>query len=59
MDVRPEQEVGGICSANFIQAYFIKRIQWVSVIFVMFYIKSPAPFFRHPPIGSIRIASRS
>ena len=36
-------------SANFIQAYFIKRMQWVSVIFVMFYIKSPAPFFRHPP----------
>ena len=48
MDVRPEQEVGGICSANFIQAYFIKRIQWVSVIFVMFYIKFPAPFFRLP-----------
>lgn len=58
MDVRPEQEVGGICSANFIQAYFIKRIQWVSVIFVMFYIKSPAPFFRHPPIGRTGIASR-
>lgn len=39
-------------SANFIQAYFIKRMQWVSVIFVMFYIKSPAPFFRHPPEGT-------
>lgn len=43
------QEAGGFYPANFIQAYFIKRIQWVSVIFVMFYIKSPTPFFRHPP----------
>lgn len=43
------QEAGGFYPANFIQAYFIKRIQWVSVIFVMFYIKSPVPFFRHPP----------
>lgn len=43
------QEAGGFYPANFIQAYFIKRIQWVSVIFVMFYIKSPVPFFHHPP----------
>lgn len=43
-------------SANFIQAYFIKRMQWVSVIFVMFYIKSPAPFFRHPPRGHTNTA---
>ena len=42
------QEAGGFYPANFIQAYFIKRMQWVSVIFVMFYIKSPAHFFRHP-----------
>ena len=54
------QEAGGFYPANFIQAYFIKRIQWVSVIFVMFYIKSPTPFFRHPPPrGSAGIASRS
>ena len=43
------QEAGGFYPANFIQAYFVKWTQWVSVIFVMFYIKSPAPFFRHPP----------
>ena len=54
------QEAGGFYPANFIQAYFIKRIQWVSVIFVMFYIKSHAPFFRHPPPrGSAGIASQS
>lgn len=48
------QEAGGFYPANFIQAYFIKRIQWVSVIFVMFYIKFPAPFFCHPhPEGAL------
>ena len=45
---RLTQEAGGFYPANFIQAYFVKRTQWVSVIFVMFYIKSPTLFFRHP-----------
>nr|DAU35029.1 MAG TPA: hypothetical protein [Caudoviricetes sp.] len=45
---RLTQEAGGFYPVNFIQAYFVKWTQWVSVIFVMFYIKSPAPFFRHP-----------
>ena len=43
------QEAGGFYPANFIQAYFIKRIQWVSVIFVKFYIKFPRPLFPPPP----------
>lgn len=49
MDVRPEQEAGGFYPANFIQAHFIKRTQWVSAIFVIFYIKFPRPLFPPPP----------
>lgn len=46
---RLTQEAGGFYPANFIQAHFIKRTQWVSAIFVIFYIKFPRPLFPPPP----------
>ena len=48
MDVRPEQEVGGICSATFIQAYPAKPIQRVSVIFAFITENPPTPFSATP-----------
>lgn len=49
MDFRSEQEVGGICSATIIQAYFAKSIQRVSDIFAFMTENAPRHFFRHPP----------
>lgn len=48
MDVRPEQEVGGICSATIIQAYPAKPIQLVSVIFAFITENPPATFSATP-----------
>ena len=49
MDVRPEQEVGGICSATFIQAYPAKPIQLVLVIFAFITENPSTPFSATPP----------
>ena len=48
MDVRPEQEVGGICSATIIQAHPAKPIQRVSVIFAFMTENTPATFSATP-----------
>ena len=48
MDVRPEQEAGGICSATIIQAHLAKPIQRVSDIFAFMTENTPATFSATP-----------
>lgn len=48
MDARPEQEVGGICSAILMKAYFARSIQWVLDIFAFITENTPATFSATP-----------